>query len=79
MSVFDAFHLNRRQFIQRAGLAGAIGLGAGSGTGKTTGVSIIVEPDDPVASTGPGKWATGCLEQALSASGASRAMAMPII
>jgi hypothetical protein len=58
---------NRRQFIQTAGSVAALGIaGAAQGT-----VSIVVDPSDSVASSGPARWATDELERSLTAAGVS--------
>jgi hypothetical protein len=58
---------NRRQFIQTAGSVAALRIaGAEQGT-----VSIVVDPSDSVASSGPARWATDELERSLTAAGVS--------
>src|ERR1017187_2001794 len=58
---------NRRQFIAGAGslVGSAASLGIGRAAGK--GVSIALDPRDPVAAAGPAQWAAGELEQSLTA------------
>ena len=58
---------NRRQFLQRAGLAAGIGLAPAAAAGKE--VAIIADTRDPVASSPPVQWAAGELEQTLASLG----------
>lgn len=58
--------LNRRQFFQTAGTAAAFGVTA---IGAVQGVSIVVDPSDAIAGSGPAKWAATELEQSLTAAG----------
>src|SRR5437879_4955406 len=57
--------MNRRSFLKQTGAATvASGL-----TGATQGVSIIVDPQDPIASAGPPAWAVRELQAALEKQG----------
>lgn len=60
---------NRRQFIRTLGSAGALGLASAA----PSQVSIVADPSDPVAGSGPGRWAinelSAQLEDSLSGSG----------
>ncbi len=58
--------MNRRRFLQTAGSVAALG---GSTAAAVPRVSLIVDPDDPIANSGPAKWAAGELVRALKASG----------
>jgi hypothetical protein len=60
--------LNRRQFLQSAGTAAALGITA---DGAIQNVSIIVDPADEVANSVPAKWAVSELERSLTAAGVS--------
>ena len=54
--------INRRQFIQAAALSTAT-------AAPNAAVSIVADPADPVAGTGPAQWALKELEDALAARG----------
>src|SRR2546426_547931 len=54
--------MNRREFLKKAGLAPLAAAGGRD-------VAIILDPQDPIASAGPVKWAAGELEKALTAKG----------
>ena len=56
---------NRRYFIRTAGSAAAFAAAAGRG------VSIVVDPTDPVAAAQPAQWAAGELQESLEARGLS--------
>ncbi len=58
--------MNRREFLKQSGAAAGVGLGRLSAA-ATRGVSIVVDPQDPIASAGPAKWAAGELRKALEA------------
>ncbi len=58
--------LNRRLFLQTAGSLAATQV---TGRAAKPGVSIIVNPKDPVAAAAPGKWGVGELERALAKAG----------
>src|ERR1700682_1313823 len=60
--------LNRRQFLQSAGSAAALGITA---DGAVQNVSIVVDPTDPVANSVPAQWAVSELERSLTAAGVS--------
>ncbi len=60
--------LNRRRFLQAASTAAALGITV---EGATQGVSIVVDPSDPVAGSGAAKWAANELERSLAAAGVS--------
>jgi hypothetical protein len=55
---------NRRQFLAGTGAALAVGTAVGAAAARS--VSIIVEPSDPIASTGPVSWAIAELRDALA-------------
>jgi hypothetical protein len=59
---------NRRQFLQTAGSAAAL---TATGSAAAQGVSIVVDPSDTVAGSGPAQWAAKQLEQSLTAAGVS--------
>ncbi|HWB87218.1 MAG TPA: hypothetical protein VG675_23945 [Bryobacteraceae bacterium] len=59
--------LNRRQFIQGAGSLAALGVANAAGRG----VSIVLDPHDPVAGAAPAQWAAKELERSLTARGLS--------
>src|ERR1017187_760118 len=64
-------NMPRRDFLKQAGAAGVCGL---SSTGFTAGiarVSMIVDPENTAASSGPAKRAAGQLRQSLAAKGVS--------
>ncbi len=56
---------NRRQFLAGTGVTLAVGTATGAAADR--GVSIIVEPGDPIASSGPVRWAITELRDALTA------------
>ena len=64
---------DRRSFLKTTCLAAA-GLAAGrtpaAAASETGGVSLVLAPDDPVASAAPARWALGQLREALEAQGA---------
>jgi hypothetical protein len=62
--------MNRRSFLKHTGAAAGVTV-AQRLTGATGGVSIIVDPRDPIASAAPPAWAVGELRAALSAQGGS--------
>ena len=55
--------MNRRDFLKQTGLAAAAAL-------QAQGPPITLDPNDPIASAPPVKWAAGELQQALAAPGA---------
>src|SRR5579885_1487409 len=57
--------MNRREFLRQTTGAGL----AGSAAGLARGVSLVVDPDDPVASAAPARWAAGELRRALEEHG----------
>jgi len=57
---------NRRQFLQTASATAALTV---TGSGAVTGVSIVIDPSDAVAGSGPAQWAAKELEQSLTAAG----------
>jgi len=60
--------MDRRGFIKATGVA--VGVTAVRGlAGASQGVSIIVDPQDPIASAAPAAWAVRELQSALSGSG----------
>lgn len=65
---------NRRQFITSAG--SVVGSVASLGTGRAAGigVSIALDPRDPVAAAGPAQWAARELKQSLTARGVTVTM-----
>src|SRR5690242_19228801 len=56
---------NRRQFLKHAGSTAAFGVGRAGA--KPQSVSIVLPAGDPVAVSGPVKWASGELRDALAA------------
>src|SRR5690348_6548203 len=68
MPLPEPTNVNRRNFLKRTGLA-ALALTATPALAaeKAKGVSIILEPDDQVASTQSSRWAVSNLQQALTA------------
>ena len=63
------YDFSRRHFLKMAGIT-ALGIPfAGFADIKATGVSIIVDPADPIANSVPAQWATGELETALKTQG----------
>ena len=63
--------IDRREFLKRTGLATGFGVAESIAAGKGRGVVIVLDPDDPIASAVPAKWAAGELQQALAAQGVS--------
>src|SRR6266545_2423697 len=59
--------MNRRHFIWRAGVAA--GLGNQVTASAARGVSIVIHPNDVIASSTPATWAASELQKALSAKG----------
>ena len=66
MRPLDASGVNRREFLRQTGLAAGVAAASGVAAGQTRGVSIVVDPEDPIAGAGPAKWAAGELQQALA-------------
>ena len=67
-------HLERREFLRRAGFAGgalACGSQAWAQLRKDGAVSLALNPSDPVAAAAPVQWAAQELEQALADAGAT--------
>src|SRR5260370_6661602 len=60
--------LNRRQFLQTASTAAALGMTV---EGATQEVSIVIDPTDPIAGRVAARWAANELERSLSAAGVS--------
>src|ERR1051326_9085416 len=54
--------LNRRRFLQTTAAAAA----AATTKGQSRTLAIVIDPADPVASSGPARWAAGELERALA-------------
>ncbi|MGH8694610.1 MAG: twin-arginine translocation signal domain-containing protein [Burkholderiales bacterium] len=54
--------MNRREFLKRTGLSAAAAT-------TLRAVSIVLDPDNPVARAAPVKWAAGELQSALAAQG----------
>jgi hypothetical protein len=65
--------MNRREFLKQSGAAAGVGLGRLSAA-TTRGVSIVIDPQDLVASAGPARWAAGELRRALEAHGVTVSM-----
>jgi hypothetical protein len=62
--------LDRRQFIQHAGLVTGIGLGASlSALARVEAISIISDPEDKIVSTPPVQWAINRLQTTLTGRG----------
>src|SRR5579864_8617090 len=58
--------MNRRSFLKKTGLAaGMSGVQRLAGAGQ--GVSLVVDPQDKIASAAPVSWAIGTLQNALNA------------
>ncbi|MDQ2840065.1 MAG: hypothetical protein M3Y72_03305 [Acidobacteriota bacterium] len=61
--------IQRRDFLKLAGAMTAFGFGGSALAALGGRVAIVIDANDPVASSGPVKWAAGQLRQALSAKG----------
>ncbi len=59
--------MNRREFLIQSGAAAGASLVRSSAA--TRSVALVIDSSDPVASTGPAKWAAGELRRALEARG----------
>jgi hypothetical protein len=57
--------LNRREFLRRSALASGIGLARTIAGAPQSGVTIVSDPDDPIASAPAAQWAAGELANAL--------------
>lgn len=68
-------NIPRRDFLKIAGAAGAYGFSSASFAAGAGRVSLIVDPRNAAASSGPAMWAAGQLQQALAARGVSCEMA----
>src|SRR5262245_9186414 len=64
MDSSERSNYNRRQFLRTAGSAAALSMPRAKGAARD--VSIILSPDDAVASSTPVKWAAGELRDALA-------------
>ncbi len=65
-------NFNRRRFLQTtAGVAAGAAVGVTASAGPTSGVAIVVDPADAVASAEAARWAAGELERALAERGVS--------
>ena len=65
-------NFNRRRFLQTtAGVAAGAAVGVTASAGPTSGVAIVVDPADAVASSAAARWAAGELERALAERGVS--------
>ena len=62
----DSSGFTRRNFLAGAGSAAALTRGA---KGATRDVSLVMNPDDPVAGAAPSRWAMAQLQQSLAARG----------
>ena len=62
----DSSGFTRRNFIAGVGSAAALGRGA---KGAARDVSLVMNPDDPVAGAAPSRWAMAQLQQSLAARG----------
>jgi hypothetical protein len=60
---------NRRDFLKQTGTAAGLCLAGGIASAKGQPVSIIVDPDDPIASGAPARWAANQLQNALQERG----------
>jgi len=58
--------MNRRTFLKETGVAAGIAAAHSNLARAETGVSIVVDPQDPIASAKPPVWAAGELQKALS-------------
>ena len=61
--------MNRRNFLKQTGLVVGLEAAQNLAHGAGQGVSIIVSPEDKVASSGPPRWAAGELQTALKERG----------
>jgi hypothetical protein len=61
--------LNRREFLRRSALASSLSLASKIAGAPQSGVTIVVDPEDPVASAPAAQWAAGELATALSERG----------
>src|SRR4051794_34494687 len=60
--------MNRRGFLHTAGAVAAL---SGRASAAIPPVSLVIEPGDTIANTGPAKWATAELERALTGAGST--------
>jgi len=66
----DSSPVNRRRFLKTAGMATAFGaVSAGIAGARARAVSIITDPGDSVAASGPARWASGEIERSLLGQG----------
>lgn len=61
--------VNRREFLRRTALAAGFGMAQNAIATDVQGVSVVVDPADPIASAPPARWAVSELEQPLAAQG----------
>ncbi|HVH73274.1 MAG TPA: hypothetical protein VNB49_19495, partial [Candidatus Dormibacteraeota bacterium] len=69
MDLAKSVGLSRREFLHRSALASGYGLASSLGLGQQSGVTIIADAADPVASAPAAVWAAGELERSLSQRG----------
>jgi hypothetical protein len=62
----DSTGFTRRSFLSGVGSAAAL---SGGASGATRAVSLVMNPDDPVAGAAPARWAMAQLQQSLAARG----------
>lgn len=61
--------LSRRDFLRQTSLAAGAGITTAALASAGSGVSIIIDPSDKIASSAPARWGLAELEQALKAKG----------
>ena len=66
MTLGPGFKLQRRDFLKIAGATTVCSLAPAAGATRLHKISILLDPDDPNASTPPVKWAANRLRQALA-------------
>jgi hypothetical protein len=69
MEASDKTHISRRKFLEQAALAGGLAAARAAHAVEGRGVSIIVSPDDRVATQLPVRWATEELRRSLVSHG----------
>src|SRR5450755_1685977 len=60
--------INRRRFLQTTGTLAAL---SGSSRAAIPPVTLVVDPADPIANSGPAKWAVQELERSITTAGAT--------
>lgn len=69
MDLAKSGDFSRREFLQHSALASGYGLASSLGLGQQSGVTIIADAADPIASAPPALWAARELEKSLSQRG----------